>query len=333
MTGLRFVCPACRSPVEEGEGGYHCGGCGRVYPILFGIPDFRLTGDQYLSLEEERAKATRLHEYGRSHDFRELVAFYYSITDDVPDRLAPLFADYVLSAPARLAPAVQALSRGRHGESVLDLGCGSGGALVAAADLFQHRTGVDVALRWLVFARKRLDEAGVAAKLVCADAEALPFPESTFTHVLAADLLENMRWPPAAMRCAASVLEEGGFMYVSASNRRWLGPHPATGVWAAGLLPRRLRSAVLKRRHGVDILRAVSFVSPASVRRMGKAAGFRQLCAKPLAIDPGRLAHRGALFRTLARTCGVLSKAPLARSVLLAAGPVFQSLFVKEAAK
>ena len=332
MTGLRFVCPVCRSPVAEGEGGYRCQPCGRTYPIFFGIPDFRLGGDQYLPLDEERAKAAMLHEYGESHDFRELVAFYYSITGDVPDRLAPLFADYVLSAPARLAPAVEALSRGRHGDSLLDLGCGSGGALGAAVGLFQHRTGVDVASRWLVIARKRLEEAGVSANLVCADAEALPFPESAFTHVLAADLLENTRSPPAAMRCAAEVLEEGGFMYVSASNRRWPGPHPATGVWAAGLLPRRFRAPMLRRRHGIDILRAVSFVSPASVRRMARDAGLRQLCAKPLAIDPGRLAHRGALFRTLARTYGALSKAPLVRSVLLAAGPVFQSLFVKEAA-
>ena len=333
MTGGRFCCPACRSPVAESEDGYRCKPCGRNYPILFGIPDFRLGGDQYLSLEEERTKAARLHEYGQSHDFRELVTFYYSITEDVPDRLARLFADYALNAPARLAPAVQSLSRGRHGDSLLDLGCGSGGALIAAAGLFQHRTGADIALRWLVIAQKRLEEADVSARLVCADAEALPFPESSFTHVLAADLLENTPSPAAALRCATSVLEEGGFMYVSASNRRWLGPHPATGVWAAGLLPRRLRGALLKRRHGVDILRAVSFVSPASVRRMAKAADLRQLCAGPLELDRNRLQHRPALFRAFARTYSALAKAPLARSVLLAAGPVFQAMFVKEATK
>ena len=333
MTPVRFVCPVCRSSVREGDGGYRCKPCDHVYPILFGIPDFRLQGDRYLSLEDERAKAARLHEYAEHHDFGELVAFYYSITDDVPARLAPVYADYVLNGPARSAPAIKALSRGRNGGSLLDLGCGSGGALVAAAGLFQRRTGVDIALRWLVIARKRLDEAGVDARLVCADAEALPFPESSFDHVLAADLLENTRSHAAAIRCAASLLEEGGFMYVSSSNRHWLGPHPATGVWAAGLLPRRLHTGLLKRRNGVDILRAVSFVSPRSVKRMAKAAGLRQLCASPLSIDARRFAHRPPLFRAVARTYALLTKTPVFRSVLLAAGPVFHAMFVKEAAQ
>ncbi len=171
--------------------------CGRSYPILFGIPDFRLRGDLYLSLEDERAKAARLHEFAEKHDFRELVAFYYSITEDVPDRLAPIFAGYRTeradSAPTRASRRCRSAGAGRRAaRSWLRerRGAGSGG------DLFQDRTGVDIALRWLVIARKRLEEAGVsAATLVCADAEALPFPESSFTHVLAADLLENTRSP------------------------------------------------------------------------------------------------------------------------------------------
>jgi len=189
---------------------------------------------------------------------------------------------------------------------------------------------VDIALRWLVIARKRLEDGGVQATLVCADAEALPFPESSFTHVLAADLLENTRSPATAVRAAAFVLQEDGFMYVSSSNRRWIGPHPATGIWAAGLMPARLRSALLRRRNGVDLLRAVSFVSPASLRRMAKNAGLRQLYVTPLNIDASRVEHRSALFRRLARLYSLLTRAPVFRSVLTLAGPVFQSMFVKE---
>jgi ubiquinone/menaquinone biosynthesis C-methylase UbiE/uncharacterized protein YbaR (Trm112 family) len=328
-----FVCPECRSPLKESDGGYRCGSCDRIYPVLFGIPDFRLRGDRYLSLDEERAKAARLHEFAESHNFRELVSFYYSITDDVPASLAPVFAQFALNASARAAPALKALSRGRRGRALLDLGCGSGGALEAGERVFQHRTGVDIALRWLVIARKRLEDAGVQATLVCADAEALPFSESSFTHVLAADLLENTGSPATVVRAAASVLEEGGFMYVSSSNRRWIGPHPATGVWAAGLMPARLRSALLRRRHGIDLLRAVSFVSPASLRRMAKRAGLRRLYATPLNIDASPVEHRSALFRRFARVYALLARTPVFRSVLTLAGPVFQSMFVKEKSK
>lgn len=328
-----FVCPVCRSPVAERDGGYACAPCDRVFPVLFGIPDFRLRGDLYLSLDEERAKAARLHAFAEQHDFRALVGYYYSITDDVPQRLAPIFSYYALNAPARAAPAIHALSRRRRDGALLDLGCGSGGALVAAADLFHDRTGVDVALRWLVIARKRLEETGVPARLVCAAAEALPFLESSFTHVLAADLLENTRSPEAAIRSAAAVLNDGGFMYVTSSNCRWIGPHPATGVWAAGLLPRRLSARLLRRKHGVDILRAASFVSPSSVRRMAEGAGLHQLEAHAFDLNARRFGHRSGVFRALAHVYAILAKAPLFRTLLLVAGPVFQVMFTKERSK
>jgi SAM-dependent methyltransferase len=327
-----FVCPICRSPLAESDGGYGCGSCNRLFPVLFGIPDFRLRGDLYLTLDEERAKAARLHAFAEHHDFRELVAFYYSITDDVPARLAPLFADYVVNAPARAVAPINALARAAPGRALLDLGCGSGGALIAAAGVFQDRTGVDIALRWLVIARKRLEEAGVHAALVCADAESPPFHEGSFTHVLAMDLLENTRSSAATIRAAAAVLEDGGHMFLTSSNGRWIGPHPATGVWAAGLLPTRLRAALLKRRHGVDTLRAVTLVSPASVRQAAEAAGLRQIGTGPLDFDASRLEHRPVLFRLAARAFAFLAKAPVSRSILLVAGPVFQSMFVKEKA-
>ncbi len=328
----RFICPCCRSPVEERADGYACASCDRFFPILFGIPDFRLRGDQYLSLEEERAKAARLHTYAQQHDFAALVSFYYSITEDVPAGLTPKFSGYVMNAPGRSMPALGMLAPD-GGRALLDLGCGSGGALVAAAGRFEERTGVDIALRWLVIAQKRLEEAGVKATLVCADAEALPFPERTFSHLLASDLLENMRSPAAAIDAAARILEDGGRVYVSSSNCRWIGPHPATGVWAAGLLPAGPRSAILQRKHGFDLLRGVSFVSPGSVRRMARSAGLRQLNARPLDLDADRLGGRSILFRSLARAYELLAKLPVTRTVLTVAGPVFQSLLVKEEIK
>lgn len=327
-----FICPACRSAVEEGDGGYRCVSCHQFYPILFGIPDFRLEGDRYLSLDEERAKAGRLHAFGQTHDFAALVTYYYSITDDVPDHLAATFTDYVVNAPARSRAATDALVGSEKAASLLDLGCGSGGALVAASEAFQDRTGVDIALRWLVIARKRLEEVGSNVRLVCADAEALPFADRSFSHVLAVDLLENMRSPAAAIGAAAAVLKESGRMYVSSSNCRWIGPHPATGVWAAGLLPPMARSALLKRKHGIDILRAVSFVSPGSVRRMARVVGLRQIDAAPLDFDERQISHRSIVFKAVARTYSKLTRMPFVRSVLLGAGPMFWILFTKEKA-
>ena len=324
-----FICPGCRSPVEKKNSAYICSPCNRMYPVLFGIPDFRLAGDQYLSLEDERAKAARLHEFARTHDLKALISFYYSITDDVPPHLERLFSDYLMNAAQGAMPALRALAP-HGGRSLLDLGCGSGGAIVAADPLFDQRTGVDIALRWLVIAQKRLAEAGVSANLVCADAEALPFAAGTFSHALAGDLLEHTRSPSAAIAGAATVLEDNGRLYISSSNAAWVGPHPASRIWAAGLIPPSVRGSILRRRHGVDILRAISLVSPRSIRRMARAAGLRQVEAGPLLLEMGRLEGRSRLFRFFAGAYSVLAKVPILRTVLLHAGPAFQAIFVKE---
>lgn len=332
MTGrpsTDLVCPSCHSPLQASADSYRCESCSRDFPILFGIPDFRLRGDLYLSLEDERAKAGRLHLFGQHHDFASLVDYYYSITDDVPERLAPTFAGYVLKASERaIAPLATLAPTG--GRALLDLGCGSGGALVAARDKFEDRTGVDIALRWLVIAQKRLDELGVEARLVCADAETLPFPDGAFSHVLASDLLENTRSPGAALAESGRVLERSGGLYVSSSNRNWVGPHPATGVWAAGLVPSGMRANLLKRSHGVDILRAVTFISPGSVRRMARLAGLRQVRSSPLNVDVSSLESRPRLFRSVASIYSLLAKVPLIRTLMISVGPVFETLFVKE---
>lgn len=325
----RFICPECRARVERQPTAYACGPCNISYPVLFGIPDFRLRGDRYLSLDDERDKARTLHEFAKAHDFRQLVDYYYSITDDVPRQLIPTFTNYVMCASQRSVSALRALAPD-SGRSLLDLGCGSGGALVPGQALFKFRTGTDIALRWLVIAQKRLEDAGCIATLVCADAESLPFEGGIFSHVLASDLLENTSSPAAVLRSSASVLEPGGRLYLSSSNARWVGPHPATGMWGAGLLPESLRASILRRRHGIDLLRAVSFVSPASVRHMARAVGLGQLDAVPLRPEPGQLAGRSTVFRFFAGAYSMLANWPILRTILLHAGPVFQAVFVKE---
>ena len=66
---------------------------------------------------------------------------------------------------------------------------------------------------------------------------------------------------------------------------------------------------------------------------MAKRAGLRQLYADPLKIDSIRVEHRSALFRRLVGFYALLTRAPVFRSVLTLAGPVFQSMFVKEKTK
>jgi ubiquinone/menaquinone biosynthesis C-methylase UbiE/uncharacterized protein YbaR (Trm112 family) len=83
-----FVCPVCRGPLEAMRQGYACRHCAREYPIVCGIPDFRLDSDPYIAIEDDRRKGEALFQSGQGHTFEWLLRHYYAITPDDPPDLA-----------------------------------------------------------------------------------------------------------------------------------------------------------------------------------------------------------------------------------------------------
>lgn len=315
-----YCCPSCGAAVRRVGEAYQCGSCGGSFPILFGIPDFRLHSDSYLDLSAERAKAGYLFDYSRDHSFRDLVARYYAITDDVPPSLASIYSTYVEQASERGRQILEEMPSGRR---LLDLGCGSGGTVLAAGMAGRQVVGVDIALRWLVIAKHRLAEAGVEAELVCACAEALPFPPGGFDGVVAADLLENTRDPADTLRRAAGQLRPGGTLWLSSNNGHWIGPHPASRVWAAGVVSKSLRARVLKRSRGVDSLRHVSLISSFRVTRGCREVGLAITNARPKMLPADWASHGGPL-RIAARLYRRLCTWPAFRRLLFTFGPAFE---------
>lgn len=323
-TSLLLVCPQCQGALAESRDSFACSRCGRRYPVLFGIPDFRLDGDRYLSLAEERAKAQKLADRAGAATFEQLVDYYYSITDDVPPGLARAYAAYVHDAPSRAAMVLGRLGDAAPGGRLLDIGCGSGGLLLAARGRFAETVGVDIALRWLVICRKRLLDGGVPARLICADLHALPFAPAGFDCAVAMDVVEHTVDPDAAIAQISGQLKPGGRLWLSASNRFGIGPHPTVGLWGIGFLPAWLRTRLLRWRRGVDSLRNVTLVSPWAIARICARRGLDVLECAALEVDPRRLRGRGAMLRHAAAIYATLRRWPLARQFLLAFGPAFQ---------
>lgn len=286
IESLAFRCPACGGGVKRQAETYVCDACKREFPVLFGIPDFRLCSDRYLSLGEEREKARLLNEAAATRTFEQLLAYYYEITADVTPERARRFADYASRGADRATLALDRFAELGPDAALLDVGCGAGGGLIAASGRFGNVVGIDIALRWLVMCRKRLEEAGVQATLVCADAAAPPFAPGQFSHVLAMDAIEHMDDIDAALSALCRQLRAGGTMWLSANNRRWIGPHPAVGLWAAAYRPAWSRS-VREGGQAYDPLRFTAMLSPAVLRRACERAGFDSVRVWPRRVEGG----------------------------------------------
>lgn len=78
------------------ERAYACGRCAREYPIVCGIPDFRLDPDPYIPIEDDRRKGEMLLRESAGRTFESLVRYYYSVTPDDPPDLAERWTERAL---------------------------------------------------------------------------------------------------------------------------------------------------------------------------------------------------------------------------------------------
>lgn len=315
--------------VSRTETSYRCATCVVTYPILFGIPDFRLRSDRYLSIEEEREKAGRLYEYGITHTFDELVAFYYTITDDVPPSLAQRYLAYIHNSCLRANASAISLDLDSSLSRVLDVGCGAGGFLVAAAGQCKELVGVDIALRWLVICKKRLDEHGIDAMLVCADVESMPFQNGVYTHIYANDLIEHVYSVGMAVAAMTRHLSPDGKLWISGNNRFCLGPHASTRIWGLGYLPRLARKKLLIKLRGIDSIRFSNLVSPLQIIKIVKKFGLEVIKVQPRQISSVKDCDYPLQDRVLLKIYRIALKIPLLASILVLIGPAFEILVKK----
>jgi len=99
-------------------------------------------------------------------------------------------------------------------DRVLDLACGTGDLLFAAADCARTAVGLDITFRMLELARDKRD-----ALLVNGDMLALPFPSASFTVVTTGYGLRNVPDLALAIREIHRVLAPGGMLLSLDFNR------------------------------------------------------------------------------------------------------------------
>jgi len=160
----------------------------------------------------------------------------------------------VLVPAARLA--VEAAGVG-SGDRVLDVGCGTGNAVLEAARRGARVTGIDPSAALVELARERVAAAGLEAELRTGDALALPVPDAAFDAVLS---VFAVIFAPDAGRAAAELLRAarpGGRVVLTS----WLpeGPIATSGrllMDAMGLVPGANPPRWGDRAWVADLLRA-----------------------------------------------------------------------------
>ena len=318
-----MVCPRCHGPVTREPESYRCDPCDETYPVVCGIPDFRIAPDPWLGLDEDRAKARRLAELTRGIDFEASVRTYWEITPDTPRDLARRYIRHVLAARARSDEWLAGLSPADE-TAWLDLGCGTGDGLAALSARGRQAVGVDIALRWLVIARRRAELRGDGVALICCCAEALPFPREAFGRVVALGLFEHCAAPEPVCREARRVLATGGRFDTRTVNRYSVLGEPHVGVWGAGFVPRGLADRYVRWRAGIRYQHHRP-LSPRDLRRAMKRAGFSSVRVGAARVLPAERERLGGLGRAAAALYAGLRVVPVARRALAWGAPLLEA--------
>ena len=257
LNALPICCPLCKGRLSQNDDALACHHCEKRYPVISGIPDLRVFGDPYLGFEDDYKRTQLVIENVHRFDFSGLLEFYWSNSPETPNHLRKKFISSVLAGEAKGETVLKVLDfcdgeEGKNTKSVLEIGCGTGGFLVPAARKYPAIIGTDIALRWLIIAKKRFEEAGVEIPLVCCCAEHLPFPDGYFNLVVANATIEHTRHQEQVVSESHRVLCSKGKFFLSTPNRFSLIAEPHVYVWGVGFLPRSWMHHYVKFRKGVD---------------------------------------------------------------------------------
>lgn len=284
----------------------------------------RVDRPAWIDIDEDREAASRLDRDFRSKPLEAMVRAVFASQAGRTDAQIEMRTRQVLAAPDRLMTQLDGwLRTATSTPGFLDLGCGPGMLLAAAASKGISGRGIDVSLVWLVVARRMIEERGGLATLCAAFAESLPMPDASAPAVVSLDVIEHVGDQVRYLAEIDRIAADGATLALATPNRFSLTAEPHVGVWGVGWLPAALQARYVRARSG----RAYEFVRLLSVpglaqllRRHTRFAG-RFIVPQ---VPSEEIAQMPAWRARLARAYNRIGGWALLRWPLLALGPFFR---------
>ena len=199
--------------------------------------------------------------------------------------------------------AIDRLNTGGARWRILDVGCGMGGFLCAAAAYGYDGYGIEASAEQAAWAQ------GLHLNVRHGDAVDA-FRPQTFQVVTLWEVLEHIPHPKEMLAAVREVLEPGGYLVLGVPN----GPH---ALWKAKLL-RPLGGA---RGDVVGVGEHVVHYSAGTIRMVLTAAGYEVLSVRsgPVGVFDGALRHGKRAAMEALTALGHLAGTPLGASLLVVA--------------
>jgi 2-polyprenyl-3-methyl-5-hydroxy-6-metoxy-1,4-benzoquinol methylase len=302
-----------------------CAGCGAEYPVINGIPDLRVAAPAWVDAEADRTRALSLLKLPGIGSGTELAYRLFRRRDGWSERDARYRSEQMRTHPDRIARELNGwlVETTRQDGPLLDLGCGAGTLLAAAARRGVAGIGIDVSLEWLVVAQRLIAENGGRPVLAAAMAEALPLPDASVGAVISLDVIEHVGDQRQFLREIDRVMVAGGVCALATPNRFSLTPEPHIGVWGVGWVPRALQRAYVRRVSG-KAYDYCTLLSAPELRRMVASSTTLRARLMPGMIPPEEVARFSRLKALAAATYNRVAAAPGLGALILPVSPFFR---------
>jgi SAM-dependent methyltransferase len=284
----------------------------------------------WLDVEQDRQKALRLLALVGSVPTRALVAEVFRQRPGWSESDIERRTRGILEGPDRFARELDGWLRPATtgARPFLDIGCGAGPLLAAAARMGRSAVGLDVSLEWLVVARQIIVDAGGTPNLAAALGEALPLADASVSGIVSLDVIEHVSDQHEYLRQIGRILTVGGVVAMATPNRYSLSAEPHVSIWGVGWLPRAWQERYVRWRGGKSYAHC-RLLSVVALRRMLRSSAGLEPRIFPGEVSKEEIAGFRDLKAWLAMGYNRLLRVRLARAILIGVCPFLRILATK----